>query len=405
MFLLIETMSNGDVIDFGDTKQFKLPKITRYFDKYDSVIKKEKLVKANLDKISDSRLKKGKDFLITNHISVDKNGNKTEDGIFSPKFGFSQFDDQAGTKDSYRCYCGKLTGAIYLDELCPNCNTKVSFADADLSIMGWIPLNEYVVINPAMYTHLESLIGKEELYSILHLTSAKMNVDGIVQKDINPDKPYAGIGMMALYQNIDEILKFYVTKNSKYSNHYKLLIEYKDSIFTHHIPVYSAIIRPRIESNEKIRLFQANKIYDTIMNQYNLINTEVGNMFTILPVLYEIQTEFNELYDIIIDSYSGKDGLFRANMGGIRIDYGSRSVIVNGKDLKPDEIDVPYITAITFLELELIYLLRILDDITENEAYMIINHGLRTYNPRLHSLAQSICDRSKDGVYLLVGRP
>jgi len=402
---LKEIMSNGDIIDLGDVKQFKLPKIKKYFENYDKVIRKERLIKANLNKLAETRIKYGKDFLITNHISVDKNGNKTDDGIFSAKFGFSQFDDQTGSRDSYRCHCGALTGAIYLDEICDECKTKVAFMDADLSIMGWVPLNKYVVINPSMFIHLEILIGKEELHNILHINSSRMDVNGILQKEQSADKPFHNIGMMNFYKNIDSILKYYADKNSNHYDHYELLSECKDSIFTHYIPVYSAIIRPRIEANEKIRSFQANKIYDTIMNQYNLINTEVGNMFTILPALYEIQIEFNELYDIIIQSYAGKEGLFRANFGGIRIDYGARSVIVNGKYLKPDEVDIPYISAITFLELELIYLLKILDNITENEAYTIINQALRTFNSRIYSLAQTICDKSKNGIHILLGRP
>jgi hypothetical protein len=400
-----ETMSNGDILDLGSVKQFKLPTIERYFEKYDKTIKSEKLNKANLDKIAKQRLKNGKDFLITNPESVDKNGNKTEDGIFSPRFGYTQFDDQLGTRDAYRCQCGALAGAIYLGELCDECGTTVQFMDADLTIMGWIPMNQYVVINPSLYIHLDMLFGKGELEEVLKVNASRISVDGIMKAETDPKKPYHGTGMLYLYENIEKIMEYYLNSNPKKKDHYDLLVENQDSIFTHFVPVYSAIIRPRIESNEKVRLFQANKIYDTIMNHYQLITNEPGNMLAILPALHEIQQEFNELYDLIVETYAGKEGMFRSNFGGVRIDYAARSIIVPGVDLKPDEVEIPYVSAIVFLELELIYLLCIVDDITENEAYKIINDSLRTFNPRIHALAQSIVDKSKTPVCVLVGRP
>jgi DNA-directed RNA polymerase beta' subunit len=112
-----------------------------------------------------------------------------------------------------------------------------------------------------------------------------------------------------------------------------------------------------------------------------------------------------ELYEFIVESYTGKEGLFRSQFGGIRIDYGARSVIINGKDLKPDEVDIPYVSAITFLELEILYLLRKLDNITENEAYMILNRAMREYNPKIHALAQNIISKSKTPINVLVNRP
>jgi hypothetical protein len=402
--MAIEKMSNGDILDLGDVKQFKLPVIKRHFEKYDKAIESEKLSKANLNKIAKDRIENGKDFLITNPESVDKNGNKTEDGIFSPKFGYTQFDDNLGTRDAYRCQCGNLAGAVLLDEQCEECGTTVQFMDADLTIMGWIPLSQYCAISPSMYTHLDILFGKGELEEVLKVNATRISVDGLMKAEADPKKPYHGRGMLYLRDHIDEIMTFYYN-NVKKKEHYDLLVENKAAIFTSFIPVYSAIIRPRIESNEKVRLFQANKIYDTIMNHYQLITNEPGNMLAILPALHEIQQEFNELYDLIIDTYAGKEGMFRSNFGGVRIDYAARSIIVPGVDLKPDEVEIPYVAGIVFLELELIYLLCILDKITENEAYQIINDSLRVFDPRIHALAQTIIDKSKTPVSVLVGRP
>jgi len=402
--LAIEVMSNGDVLDLGDVKQFKLPKIKRYFKEYGKSIKSERLVKLNLNKIAEKRLKEGKDFLITNPNYLGKNNAKTEDGIFSPKFGHTQFDDQLGTRDMYRCYCGHLAGAIFLDETCPKCKTTVQFIDADLTITGWIPLGEYCVINPGMFIHLQALIGKSELRNILKVDVSRMDSNGNIIYQRSAKSPYAHIGMMEFRDKIDEILEFYYKKYPKKKDIYELIMEFKDCIFTSYIPVYSSILRPLIKSDDKIRSFKANTYYDTIMKQYELITLDVGNMFTILPALYEIQYEYMDLYDFIIESYTGKEGLFRSQFGGIRIDYGARSVIVNGKDLKPDEVDIPYVSAITFLELEIIYLLCKLDEITENEAYVILNRALREFNPKIHALAQNIINKSKTPVCVLVNR-
>lgn len=398
-------MSNGDILDFGNVKQYKLPTITRYFQKYDRIIKSERLVKLNLDAVAEEGLgPTGKDFLVTNPIAIDKDGNKTDDGIFSPKFGYSQFDDCSDNDSAYRCLCGKLSGAIFLGEACEECGTAVQFMDADLTIRGWIPLDEYVIINPSMYTHLVSLIRKAELEEILKINSFKMNVDGNIKSDIDPKKPYHNIGIMNFYNKIDEILDFYYALHPNAVAHYYILKENIDAIFTHYIPVYSAILRPMIANNEKVRSFKANKIYGTIMNHYQLISTEKQNMFAVLPALHEIQEEVNDLYDQMIETYSGKEGLLRGMFAGMRVDMSGRATIVPGPDLYPNQIDIPYRMAVVFLELELIFLLCLLDGITESDAYQIVNSALRVYNPRVQTLVQNICDKSVTKVHMLINR-
>lgn len=402
-----EMMSNGDVLDFGHVKQYKLPKLIKYFNKYQRYIKSEKITKVDMDRVASMSLL-GKGFLITNPESSDKFGNKTEDGLFSPKFGFSQFDDPSENKDSYRCRCtdgGGLSGAIFLDEICERCGHPVQFVDADLSIMAWIPLGKYVIISPAMYIHLVQLVGKTELTEILKVNSSKMTVDGNIKVNSDDKNPYHNIGMMALYERIDEIMDYYLKLHPKHKDQYNLLHEYHDCIFTHYIPVYPSILRPHISNNEKVKTFKVNTIYATMLNHYTLINAEENNMFAVLPALSEMQLEFLDLYDTILDSYIGKEGLLRGMFAGSRIDLSARSLIVQGPDLRPDEIDIPYAMATVFLELELIHLLCILDDITENEAYQIVHQAQRTYNPRIQALCQNICDKSKTPIYILANRP
>lgn len=404
--MTVEVMSNGITLDFGDYKQFKPPVIERYLDEYGTAIQEERLIKVNLDKVAKTRIKEGKDFLITNPRSVNKDKKtKAPDGIFSPKYGVTQFDDQLGTRDMYRCSCGEMAGAIHLDSICTKCETKVEFIDVDLTINGWIPLGDYMVINPSMYIHLQKLIGKTELNTILKVDISKMTGDGVINVDRTGKIPYAHIGMLEFAKNIDEILDFYLKKYPKRRDQYDLIKEYQDCIFTHHIPVYSAILRPRIESNEKIRSFKANTIYETIMKQYEVISMETDNMTAILPALFEIQNEYMELFEWLIDSYAGKKGLLRSQFGGIRIDYGARAVIVNGKNLAPDEVEIPYVVAVTFLELEIIFLLKELDNLTENEAYTILNNSLRKFNPKIYSLMTSIITKSKTPMHMLVNRP
>lgn len=402
-----EVMSNGDVVDYGDVKQFKLPEVKRYFDDYDQSIKSEQLIKVNLRKEAEKGLKSGRDFLVTNHIAIDKDGNKTVDGIFSPNYGYTQFDNQSGRQDAYRCQCGETGGAIAIDEICAFCGTPVKFMDADLNIMGWIPLQQYVVINPSMYTHMNILFGKGELENILKLSTARWSVDGTLKDDVEPRKRYHNVGMMHLYKHIDQVLDFYrdLDTAGKKRDHYEILVENRDAIFTNYIPVYSAIIRPHIENNEKVRAFKPNKLYGMIMSQYNLIISEPDNELTIVPALHGIQQKLNDLYGWLVDTYSGKEGMFRSNFGGVRIDYAARSIIIPGIHLKPNEVEIPYISGIVFLELELIHLLCILDDITENEAYKIINDSLRIYNPRVHALMMTILKESKTPICVMVGRP
>lgn len=401
----IEVMSNGDVIDFGEVKQFKLQPIERHFEKYGKAIESERLVKKNLNKIAEFRMKHGDDFLITNPQSVGKNGEKTIDGIFSPKFGVTQFDDQLGTKDMYRCQCGAVAGAIYIGKECNKCNTVVTFVDADLTRMGWIPLKKYSIMNAGMFIHVQDLIGKPNLKAILKVDVSKMNSEGRFISKPDKKNPFAHIGMIEFEERFDEILDFYLKKYPKKREIYDLIKENQSCVFTHYIPVYSAILRPRIENNEKIRSLKANVHYDTIMRHYDAIQQDKGNLLTIVPALFEIQYEFMELYDFLVTGYSGKSGLFRSHFGGLRIDYGARSVIINGKDLRPDEVDIPYVSAITFLELEILYLLRKIDDITETEANQILNKAMREFNPKIWHLCQNIISKSRTPMSVLVNRP
>lgn len=207
-----------------------------------------KLVRLDLDQERINDIKTGRGFIIESSDSI-RNDVKNQTGIFSSRYG-STVADIDSFNGKYRCDCGMTKGSIMHGEICPVCHTKVIFKDDDVSIFGWLVLKDkYFVIHPNLYSSLECFIGPTRMSAII---KPIVNVDSdgkiitIGEPNMKKDEPFRGIGMIAFKERFQEIMDYYYNKWPNKKPIYDDLMLNKNIIFTHSIPVFSALLRPSI---------------------------------------------------------------------------------------------------------------------------------------------------------------
>ena len=395
---------NNIIVEAPRVNSFKLSKKVEPFKNRKKKIKSVQLVKLNLDEEYENDIMFGKGFDITNENDFDKKtGNRTIDGLQSPKYGVDTFSDKS-CDDAFHCECGNLVGGINEGEICPECGTKVQFVDADLSITGYITV-KYHIINPAMFTMLEKLIGKKDLQSIIKFGN-KFNIDGKINRNNSKSSPYAGVGMIRFYKYFDEIIEYYKDKKKRIDA-YNDIMENRENVFTCHIPVYSALLRPLIKEDSKFSMFEANKSFAIILSNSNIImNTPLIDSESTVMIdncLFEIQTEYNKICKDLDTQFSGKKGIIRSVIS-TRVDESGRAVIIPQNGLFVNEVAVPYAMGVELMRPLLIKALTTIDDINVRIANTMIDDGLRKFDKKLWLLMNHILKNSKNPPMLLIQR-
>ena len=96
-----------------------------------------------------------------------------------------------------------------------------------------------------------------------------------------------------------------------------------------------------IRNNRLKRLIEI-KAPDVIMrNEKRMLQEAVDSLFDNSRKANSVKTESNRALKSLSDSLKGKQGRFRQNLLGKRVDYSGRSVIVVGPDLKLNECGIP----------------------------------------------------------------
>lgn len=387
---------------------FKIDKIPKPFANRHKRIKSVRLEKIDIDSKCERDIQSNKGFYITNELDYDeKKKVRTSDGLYSPKYGADAFSDKL-LDNMYHCECGDLVGGVHEGDICPKCNTPVQFTDADLSITGYIPLDDYVVINPAVYLDLEKLIGKKDLLSILKYNE-KYDVSGHHIPTATKSSPYTGIGLMKFQENFDEIIEFYKNKRKDKIDSYKNIRKFRNCVFTHNLAVYSSLLRPYVKDGSKMSVFDANKKYSVMLANANIVREEqpigVDRSIITEKSLFEIQSEWNELFSNMIDqSLSGKKGMFRNNMLAARIDHSSRTIVDPAKFHNVDEISIPYVLGLELLRPLLINAIRVMDNKNIREANNIIDAGIRKFDEKLWLLVNHILQESDNPPRIMIQR-
>lgn len=308
------------------------------------------------------------------------NGKKPIDGIFSPLFGADTTNDSP----VYTCDCRSLVGAVHQGHICPKCGTECRSIEADLSRCGHTSIAPFHIMTYHGYNAIKTVYK---------------NLDDIISRSVNPNREGNIISdgvptIMDLYEIYDEEIYPYTGLEKKYA-------------FCSHIPVISARVRPLMRAGYHISMLEINKLYMNI--QYLAQQLRVTNLSTlkltgpIQRMLNQIQQDFNRICEIVIDQINGKAGVFRKMLASGRIDYSSRMVISLGRDLAPNEVDIPYITAMRIYEELIANILHRLKNISISKAIGMVMEAQAVRDPFFVKIIEIILN-SDYGVWALINR-
>lgn len=366
----------------------------------------------NFDEECKKDIENNNGFIIEPFKSIKKDL-KAINGIFSPKFG-QTLSDVNPYMDRYKCTCGAVRGRLNHGLMCPQCNTRCEFVDDNFSYFGWLELDDpFVCIHPAYYKKIESFFGKSSA-TINGVKRSKLEniIDIVDNKDINGEsveltddqkpknEPFFGIGMIDFVKRFDEIMDYYDKKNTNPNKkiYYDDIYEHIDYVFTHHIPVFSTLLRPTDIKDGTMSYEPTNAMYMMMNKLVTVINKNKSfidrNPKVKNQTLYRLQTKFMELYGELELILSGKKGDIRSLIGG-RYNFSSRNVIVQNPDLRIDQVTLPYVALVIMLEQRIKNVLHRLYNFSFAEAHDIWSAALNKPDPRIEGIIQSIIDEYK----------
>ena len=354
-----------------------------------------KLERIDLDKECEKDLSNNHGFICDEPQSINKQI-KAENGIFSARFGRS-LQDPDPYSNRYSCKCGFTQGAFRAvpDDAnfnCPVCHTPIKLIGDDFTYFAWIKLKDgYCVIHPLMYKSLESLIGVDNLAAIIE---PEVELDGngkpmslydkrifkkktarsFKKKGGKVDPTYAGIGMLGFREKFEEIINYFYSKKPAKKDVYDDIMENKDIVFTHSIPVYTVQLRIYKVENKRFTFESTNADFNMLTKLAAAINKDhlyiYRNKKYQNQLLWDMQSKISHLTSEIINILAGKKGIIRSTISG-RIAFTSRTVITPGAKLHMDEIEMPYFALCILLEQVIINVLQKSYNITYAKAYKI----------------------------------
>lgn len=376
-----------------------------------------KLERIDLDKECAKDLPKN-GFIIGSPQSLNKQI-KAIDGIFSTKFGRS-LQDKDPYINRYSCKCGYTQGAFRAvpDDAsfnCPICHTPVKLVGDDFTYFGWIRLkDQYCVIHPLMYKSLESLIGVNNLAAIIEPEveldgngKPMSNYDKRIFKKQNArafkkkgkiDQTYAGIGMLEFRDRFQEIIDYFYSKKPAKKDVYDDIMENKDIVFTHSIPVYTTQLRIAKVENKRFTFESTNADFNMLAKLAALVNKD--NLYIYRnkkyqnQLLWDMQSKIQHLTTEIINILAGKKGIIRSTISG-RIAFTSRTVITPGAKLHMDEIEMPYFALCILLQQVIINVLQKSYNITYAKAYKIWYYAHMQEDPRVRAIIENLIAAGK----------
>lgn len=357
----------------------------------------------NLDREREHDILNNNGFIISEPQNIKKDI-KDPNSIFSTKFGQS-LKDVNPFGNRYKCQCGHTTQRINNGTRCPMCGTLVRYVDDNFEYFGWILLKDpYYVIHPNLYKSIENIIGKKNLDEILKYEDKK-DIDGfkILQENPPADRPYFGKGMMYFKEHFKEILDFYRT-NAK-QEMYDMILKNKDKVFIQSIPVYTTYLRPFDLSSTSLYFEGTNAIYNIIAKLAKETNSSPTMKMNKKAksknqLLYDIQNQYNQLYEEIVSILSGKKGTIRTLFGG-RYSFTSRDVIISDVTLRVDQVSLPYECLLELCQQQIINILKKSYNIGYDEAYNIWYAANTRRDENIVSIINSLIN---NGLYVLINR-
>ncbi len=318
------------------------------------------------------------------------------DGLFCAKI--------FGPTQDFRCLCGKYKGLKYKGIVCEKCGVEVTLASVRRERMGHIKLNSKVahiwffkgiptrigVILEIPAKILENIIYFENYVVIdpknipdlkfkQHLTEEEHN-DYIERFGV--DSFRAEMGAEAVYELLKRIelesevadlksklkVEKSIQRKKSYSRRLKMMEEFFHSknkpewMIMDTIPVLPPDLRPLVRlDGGRFASSDLNDLYRRVINRNNRLKRLLDLKAPDLIIKNEkrmLQESVDALFDnqkrnksymssqkrplkSLSDSLKGKQGRFRQNLLGKRVDYSGRSVIVVDPKLKLNQCGIP----------------------------------------------------------------
>lgn len=314
------------------------------------------------------------------------------DGLFCEKI--------FGTTKEWECYCGKFKSIRYKGVVCDKCGVEVTHYKVRRERMGHIELS-YPVAHIWYYRTVPSRIAlilemsANDVKSILYFERYVIidpGDSGLESKQlITPDEynslseqfgdnVYASIGADAIKELLsiinveDEIDKVRerLEEKKKYDarllKRLEILENFRDSgnhpewMILDVVPVLPPELRPMVQleggrfatsdlndlyrrvinRNNRLKRLLALKAPDIIVsNEKRMLQESVDALFDNSRRKKAIKGKGNRPLKSLSDMLKGKQGRFRQNLLGKRVDYSGRTVIVVGPDLKIYQCGLP----------------------------------------------------------------
>lgn len=351
--------------------------------------------------------------IMINEWKVIKEGLKAnQDSLFDSRFNIPTDIDQKITE--YACDCERLIGRYNEGEVCPSCNTVVEIKySIELLRRGWIDLENYFIIIPAMYNKIRAFIGRKRLEDIIY-----GNVDNMKDPSfkIDPSNPFKGIGLLEFRKRYIEILNFFKHTTNK-PELFDILIDRKDITFSSKIYVMSSAHRPGFISS-KHKTFQyhnINALFVKIIRDLDLIKKgRRSNIRDALGIMNNIQQYLMQIHDLTIAKLPKKERLIRNNIISSRLWYSSRMVIISETTIDDiDSVRMSYKGFLGMFELEIMNaMLRGYGNpefarmtTTECHIYLTKCKYSNKIDEYIYSIIKALIhNRKDDGIWVIINR-
>ena len=406
--------------NFGSSREKEISVNLTYprSEEYEFLTKIEVL---DLDLEAKIDIANGTGFEINEPMNSNKKDMKNINGIYASRFG-QKLGDVSPYADRYSCECGYLKARINHGIECPMCHTKVKYVDDDFKMFGWIILkDEYHIIHPKFYDSLDYIFGESKyneerkkmkgsrrLKNILHY-SPEVDQHGFATEcSFKPDKePFYGIGMIEFYNRFDEILDYYYALNPKKKPYYDEIIENRNLVFCHSIPVFTTHLRPADIRDGYMYFEPTNGMYNMIKKHVHMINNNKRKMNKDHKVknseLYEVQMKYMELVNEVMNILTGKRGQLRMLVGG-RHNFSCRAVIRQDATLRVDQVKFPYVELVQCLQQQIINILVRNYNISPSEAYDKWYRAIAKKDDRIAEILDNLIAANPEGLPVLINR-
>lgn len=165
-------------------------------------------------------------------------------------------------------------------------------------------------------------------------------------------------GIQYFVDNVEQVVKLILNKGQITDSGATLMryiVKNKKLAFIDKIIVLPPQFRPMHIENNRIELHPINDKYVNIINETQILSTSDKESKSYKELLFRIQLQVFEAYQILRDMIKGKMGIQRKSLLGKSMDFSARAVIVGDPTIPPDKVGVPFRMALSIFKPFIIY--------------------------------------------------